>query len=48
VINGGININATALGAQGTELNRDPFFWQLNANVNINFYGVESLPFSIT
>jgi hypothetical protein len=48
VINGGFNINATALGAQGTELNRDPFFWQLNANMNINFYGVVSLPFSIT
>ena len=47
-ISGGFNINTTVLGAKGTELNRDPFYWQFNANMNINLFGIISLPFSAT
>lgn len=43
---GGINLSSSVQGASGTELNRDPYYWQLNANLNFNLFGVVSLPFS--
>ncbi len=47
-VGGGISANATYVGATGTDLKRDPFYWQLNANLNFNFFGVVSAPFSAT
>ena len=48
IVSGGFNINTSAIGASGMELNRDPYYWQLNANMTFNLYGIISLPFSGT
>ncbi len=45
---GGISFNNTFYTATGIENRRDPYFWQLNANLNFNFLGVVSVPFSAT
>lgn len=47
-VTGGVNANTSAVAAIGTELKRDPYFWQLNANLNFNFFGVINAPFSAT
>ena len=47
-VSGGFNINTSAIGAIGEDLNRDPYYWQLNANLNFNLFGIISLPFSGT
>lgn len=44
-ISGGFGGMGTAYVAQGVSQQRDPFFWQLNANVNIQI-GSVSIPFS--
>lgn len=46
-VNGGINANTVFYGISGAEARRDPYFWVLNANLNINVLGVD-VPFSAT
>ncbi len=45
-ITGGFGAKASHFGAINEELKRDPFFYSLNANMNINIYGVLSVPLS--
>ncbi len=47
-LSGGLNTSASFYAVEGTELNRDPYFWMLNANINFNFFGVVDAPFSLT
>ena len=45
---GGISLNNTFYSAVGMQNQRDPYFWQLNANLNFNFLNVVQVPFSAT
>jgi hypothetical protein len=47
-VNGGISANTTFYNAQGIENRRDPFYWLLNANMNLNILGIIQAPFSFT
>ncbi|MCP4459086.1 MAG: hypothetical protein GY816_13845 [Cytophagales bacterium] len=47
-VGGGISWNNTFYTATGMENRRDPYFWQFNANLNFNFFGVVQTPFSLT
>jgi hypothetical protein len=46
-ISGGIGTNATFYYVDGIPNRRDPFFWLLNANLNMSFWEI-SMPFSAT
>ena len=44
---GGIGLTTTFYNVSGLENRRDPFFWQLNANLNLSFLGgIVNAPFS--
>ena len=45
---GGISLNNTFYSAVGMPSQRDPYFWQLNANLNFNFLNIVQAPFSAT
>ncbi|WP_109833254.1 hypothetical protein [Reichenbachiella versicolor] len=45
---GGFSFNNTLYSAVGIESRRDPYFWILNADINFDFFGVVSAPFSMT
>ena len=46
---GGVSLNTTFYDAQGIPNRRDPFFWQLNANLNLSLFdGIVQAPFSMT
>lgn len=47
-VNGGVSVNTTYYDAQGIENRRDPFYWMLNANLNLNFLNIIQAPFSMT
>jgi hypothetical protein len=47
-VNGGLSANTTFYSANGIDNRRDPFYWQLNANLNLNFLGIIQAPFSMT
>jgi hypothetical protein len=47
-VNGGVNVSTTFYDAQGIDNRRDPFYWMLNANLNLNFLNVVQAPFSMT
>ena len=44
---GGINATTSFYDVRGMENRRQPFFWQINANVNVDLFGT-SVPFSAT
>lgn len=44
---GGVSVSTVFYDANGIERRRDPFYWQLNANLNFNVGGV-AIPFSAT
>lgn len=44
--NGGVNISQVAYGASGMESRRDPYSWNINANLNLTLFGVIDAPFS--
>ena len=45
-VSGGFSANTSLYQAWGMDSRQDPFFWQLVANMNFNFYGVVDMPFS--
>ena len=45
---GGISATTTAYNAWGIPDRRDPFFWQLQANLNFTILGIIQAPFSMT
>ncbi|WP_258103560.1 hypothetical protein [Marinoscillum sp. MHG1-6] len=45
---GGISASTTAYEAWGIENRRDPFFWQISANLNFTILGIVEAPFSMT
>ncbi|MFT3738788.1 MAG: hypothetical protein QM786_08510 [Breznakibacter sp.] len=45
-ITGGLSANTSLYGAWGMDSRQDPFFWQMVANMNFNFWGVVDMPFS--
>jgi len=45
---GGISFNNTFYKAIGTPSQRDPYFWQLSANLNFSILNVVQVPFSMT
>jgi len=45
-VSGGFSANTSLYQAWGMESRQDPYFWQLVANMNFNFYGVVDMPFS--
>lgn len=45
---GGISATTTFYHVEGMPRRRDPFFWQLNANLNLNLLGIINAPFSFT
>lgn len=45
---GGISVTNTFYHAQGTPMHRDPFFWQVNANLNLSILDIIQAPFSFT
>lgn len=45
-IAGGFSANTTLYSAWGMDSRQDPYFWQLTANINFNFYGIVNMPFS--
>ena len=47
-VTGGLSANTTFYNAQGIENRRDPFYWLLNANMNLNILGIIQAPFSFT
>ncbi|MCU0391368.1 MAG: hypothetical protein MUE81_09645 [Thermoflexibacter sp.] len=46
-LSGGFSSQGTFYNASGIASRRDPFFWMLNGNVNINLYGID-IPISVT
>lgn len=46
--NGSLSATQTFYHASGIPNRRDPYFWQLNANLNFTFLGIISAPFSFT
>ena len=47
-ISGGISANTTFYNAWGIDNRRDPFYWMLSANLNLNILGIIQAPFSVT
>lgn len=45
---GGLSATQTFYHAVGVPNRRDPYFWQLNANLNLTFLGIINAPFSAT
>ncbi len=45
-ISGGLNTSSTFYATNAEHPQRDPFFWIINGNMNLNFYGVVNAPFS--
>ncbi|WP_421875101.1 hypothetical protein [Marinoscillum sp.] len=45
---GGISVTNTFYHSVGTPSQRDPYFWQLNANLNLSFLDIINAPFSLT
>lgn len=45
-ISGGVNASSSFYDVSGEEDMRDPYFWQVMANINFNFWGVVDMPFS--
>ncbi|WP_339812738.1 hypothetical protein [uncultured Imperialibacter sp.] len=46
--NGSLSATQTFYHAEGMPSRRDPYFWQLNANLNLTFLGIISVPLSAT
>ena len=46
-ISGSISATTTFYGAEGKENQRDPFYWMLSGNLNVNYNGI-AIPVSIT
>lgn len=46
--NGSLSATQTFYHAAGMPSRRDPYFWQLNANLNLTFLGIISVPLSAT
>ena len=47
-VNGGVAVNQTFYAANGIENRRDPYFWLVNANLNLDFLGIVQAPFSFS
>lgn len=47
-VNGGVQVNQTFYSASGIENRRDPYFWLVNANLNLDFLGIIQAPFSFS
>lgn len=47
-VNGGVGVNQTFYTANGIENRRDPYFWLVNANLNLDFLGIVQAPFSFS
>jgi hypothetical protein len=45
-VSGGANATTSFYNVTGEEDTRDPYFWQVMANINFNFWGVVDMPFS--
>ena len=45
-VTGGINLSGTGYAQSGGNSRRDPFSYQLSANMNFNFFGIVDAPFS--
>jgi len=45
-VNGGINLSGTGYAQSGGNSRRDPFSYQMSANLNFNFFGIIDAPFS--
>ena len=45
---GGISVTNTFYHSIGTPSQRDPYFWQVNANLNLSFMNIVNAPFSFT
>jgi len=45
-VKGGVSTSSSMYNAWGTTSRRDPYFWQLNANLNFNILGIIDMPFS--
>ncbi len=45
---GSVSTTNTFYHMQGAPNRRDPYFWQLNANLNLNFLGIINAPFAVT
>jgi len=43
---GGLNLNSTAYNAVGMTNRRDPFFWGIDANLNITLFNIINVPLS--
>ncbi len=46
-LSGGLNVSSGWYNVKGLEQRRDPYTWNLNANLNFNLFGVFDVPFSI-
>ena len=46
-VNGSISASTTYYNAQGIDNRRPPFYWTINANLNLNLFGVISAPLSL-
>ena len=46
--NGSLSATQTFYHAEGMPSRRDPYFWQLNANLNLTFLGIINVPLSAT
>ena len=46
-INGSVSASTTYYNALGIDNRRPPFYWTINANLNISLFGVVSAPFSL-
>jgi predicted metalloprotease len=45
-VSGGATASTSFYDVNGEEDTRDPYFWQVMANINFNFWGVVDMPFS--
>ena len=45
---GGVSVTNTFYHSIGTPSQRDPYFWQVNANLNLSFLDIINAPFSFT
>ncbi|MEM9858675.1 MAG: hypothetical protein AAF843_15045 [Bacteroidota bacterium] len=45
---GGVSLNNTFYEAIGMRSQRDPYFWQFNANIHFNILNLVQVPFSLT
>ena len=46
-VNGGVSSSAVFYGVDGIPFRRDPFYWQIDANLNFSVFGM-AIPFSAT